>query len=230
MKHIYLIFSLLCFSQLGAQTNKFTLTPDPNMISFPLEGIEHVAYGKVSNKTGGTLELLWSREDLELPQGWSASICDNNICYGPSVHACPPEFPNTIEGHRDGIMDVHVIDSGEVEEAHIVMTVFEKEDTTSWAKADYLFNKIVSNKEVRNIYTRVYPNPAYNSFSVDFNAGLTKIELYNLLGGKVISYEAIQNRSYDISNLPAGLYFVKLFGPNKQLLRTIRLQKRTIKA
>ncbi len=229
MRIILLIVSFLYISHLAGQ-DKFLVYPNPNRIEFELEGKENIAYGKVKNTSDHTLELLWKRNDVELPQGWVALVCDGNTCYSSSVKACPEDNPNVVAPKREFNLDVHVIDSGDVKDAHIVMKVYEKDDTSSQVNADYLFNKILSNKDVKNIYAKVYPNPAVDRFTVDFNTGLTRIELYNILGRKISSFTAVQNRSYDISEYPDGLYMLKLIGPNNQVLRTIRLQKRSVKA
>ncbi|HEX5624679.1 MAG TPA: T9SS type A sorting domain-containing protein [Saprospiraceae bacterium] len=210
-----------------AQGPRFTVTPNPNMISFVSDMTDHNAHGRVKNHTGSSINMLWTREVLMLPTGWSTYICDINNCYAEHVGKCPENWPNVIRANDSSTLDVHVFDDGNAGEAHIVMWVYEKEDTTKKVKADYLFNKVLSNNQVQNIAVKVYPNPAFNSFSVDYNTGLTRIDLYSILGKKVTSYNPVQKSSYDISMLDDGLYFVKLIGPNEQMLRTIRLQKRS---
>jgi hypothetical protein len=227
MKYIYLIISILCVEVLVAQTPRFSVNPNPNSISFQADGTDHFAHGKVKNNTGAQINVLWTREILQLPVDWQTYVCDANYCYGPGLGKCPDNGPNKIKAGDSTTLDVHVTDNGTDGEAHIVMWVYEKEDTSKKIKVDYLFNKVLSNNQVKNIEIKVYPNPAYNSFSIDFNQGLNRIDFYSILGKKVTSYKAMQKTSYDISQLEDGLYFVKLIGPNEQHLRTIRLQKRS---
>jgi hypothetical protein len=229
MKYIYLIISVLCFSVAIGQNPKFTVKPNPNSVSFVPDLTDHIAHGSIKNLTNSSLNMLWTREILQLPQGWSTYVCDANYCYGDQVGKCPEQYPNKIKANDSTTLDVHVVDDGNDGEAHIVMWVYEKEDTSKKVKVDYLFNKVISNNDVKNIEIKVYPNPAYNSFSVDYNQGLNRIDLFTILGRKVISYKALPKSSYDISHLEDGLYFVTLLGPNEQMLRTIRLQKRSYK-
>lgn len=229
MKYIYLIFSLLCIHVGFAQSPKVSVNPNPNTIFFVPDMTDHFAHGKMKNKTNATINVLWTRQISMLPAGWSTYICDANNCYADHVDKCPYNNPNIIGANDSATLDVHIFDDGNMGEAHIIMWVYEKEDTLNKFRADYSFNKIVSNKDVKNIAIKVYPNPASNSFSVEFNTGLTRVDLYSILGKKVTSYPAIQKGSYDISWLDDGLYFVKLIGPNDQMLRTIRLQKRSYK-
>ncbi|MBK6545498.1 MAG: T9SS type A sorting domain-containing protein [Saprospiraceae bacterium] len=230
MKYSYLIISLLFVQVLVAQNTRFAVSPSPNTIFFVPDMTDHNAHGKIKNKTNANINMLWTREILMLPAAWSTYVCDANNCYADFVGKCPEGHPNIVKPNDSSTLDVHVFDDGNLGEAHIVMWVYEKEDTTKKFKADYSFNKVVtSNREVKNIETKVYPNPAYNSFSVEYNTGLTRIELYSILGKKVTSYQASGKISYDISFLDDGLYFVKLIGPNEQMLRTVRLQKRSYK-
>lgn len=227
MKYIYLIISLLCFDILLAQSPRFGVNPNPNSISFTPDMTDHNAHGRVRNNTSSTINIYWTREILQLPQDWSTLVCDANYCYSPGQGKCPEFNPNVIKANDSTILDVHVTDNGTDGEAHIVMWVYEKEDTAKKIKVDYLFNKSTSNNDVRNIAIKIYPNPSSNSFSIDYNHGLSRIDLYSILGKKVTSFKAMPKTSYDISQLEDGLYFVKLLGPNERNLKTVRIQKRT---
>lgn len=229
MKYIYLIVCILCLNGLVAQDQRFIVEPNPNSISFIPDMTNHKAHGSVKNKTTGTIKVYWVREIIELPIDWNTYICDANYCYSPELGKCPDNYPNVIKTNDSTILDVYVTDNGIDGQAHIIMWVFEKEDTSKKLRVDYLFNKVVSNNEVKNIEIKVYPNPTYNDLFIDFNQGLSRIELYTILGKKVSSFKAMQGESYDISPLLDGLYFVKLIDPNEQVLRTIRLQKRSFR-
>ncbi|MBK6861606.1 MAG: T9SS type A sorting domain-containing protein [Saprospiraceae bacterium] len=229
MKYIYLIICILCTNGLFAQNQRFIVTPNPNSISFIPDMTSHKAHGTVKNNTNGTIKVSWIREIIQLPVDWNTYICDANLCYSPLVGKCPDNYPNVIKANDSTLLDVYVTDDGTDGAAHIVMWVYEKEDTSKKLKVDYLFNKIVSNNEVKNIEIKVYPNPTYNEFFVDYNQGLTRIDLYSILGKKVTSFEAMQRKSYNTSHLMDGLYFIKLIGPNEQVLQTIRLQKGSLR-
>ncbi len=229
MKYSYLIISILCVELLFAQAPRYVVNPNPNSIFFTSDISDHFAHGRVKNNTNSQINILWTREILQLPAGWTTYVCDANNCYADFIGKCPDAYVNKVKANDSVSLDIHILDDGIEGEAHIVMWVYEKEDTSKKVKVDYLFNKVVSNNDFRNIEIKVYPNPAYNSFSVEYNQGLSRIELYTILGKKVTSYKAQQKSSYDISPLEDGLYFVKLVGPNEQMLRTIRLQKRSYK-
>ena len=68
---------------------------------------------------------------------------------------------------------------------------------------------------------KIYPNPASTIITIQFNYGLQNdisLELFNVYGQKVKGiHEGISpgnglDRTIDISNLSAGIYFVKIGG------------------
>lgn len=229
MKHIYLIISVLLCGSALAQNARFSVAPNPNTLYFTPDNSDHHIASHVRNHTNETLTMLWTREVLMMPLGWSTYVCDGNNCYADHVSKCPEIYPNYISPGDSSILDIHIYEDGNMGAAHVVMWVFEKDDTTKKVKVDYTFNKVVSNRDIKNIAVKVYPNPASNSFTVDYNAGLMRIDMVNLLGKRIRSYRPTPNASYDISDLEEGLYFIRLIGPNEQTLRTLRLQKRGIK-
>jgi hypothetical protein len=233
MKIFYPIFMLLLAVSFLEAQDRFKVSPSPCKLDFDIpdpDGItDHFCEAKMTNLTSQTLHMLWTREDLQLPQDWIGYICDNNYCYAPFAKKCPEDNPNNIEPNKYGILDVHVNTNDVPGEAHIVLYVFEKEDTTKKIKVDFLFNKITANREVRNIGIKIYPNPAQNTFTVEYNSGVNKIELISILGKKVAEYKTSPSKSYDISNLDAGLYFLRLIGPQDQIIKTIRLQKKSLR-
>ncbi|MEX0598064.1 MAG: T9SS type A sorting domain-containing protein [Candidatus Paceibacterota bacterium] len=58
----------------------------------------------------------------------------------------------------------------------------------------------------------VYPNPAKNSFTISENlSSNSKIEIVNTLGQVVLTTNAGDNQSVDVSNLEAGFYQVRVY-------------------
>lgn len=59
----------------------------------------------------------------------------------------------------------------------------------------------------------VYPNPAENFVKIQTNEDVTSIEVYNLLGKRVVS--AMKDRKrVEVSNLPKGVYLLKIKNNN----------------
>ncbi|APZ46124.1 hypothetical protein BW723_07350 [Polaribacter reichenbachii] len=56
----------------------------------------------------------------------------------------------------------------------------------------------------------VYPNPASEFVKITSQVELNKVEIFNLLGKKVISTSKLNNNNLDISSLSKGVYLMKL--------------------
>ncbi|MDQ3141771.1 MAG: T9SS type A sorting domain-containing protein [Bacteroidota bacterium] len=232
MRLIYCFILFVLSLSSNAQNSRFVANPNPSSIEFTVDPMnpDHAAYTSISNKARTSINLLWTREILLIPSEWETYVCDKNLCYGPPASRCPENQPNVLSVGDSMSISNHINDYGVQGEAHIVLWFFEKEDTINKLKVDFLYNRTTSNRDVKNIVIKVYPNPAQNSFTVEYNTGLNQIELYNLLGKKVANYKTAPNKSYDISALEDGLYLLKLIGHNNAHIKTIRLQKRSFKA
>lgn len=89
-------------------------------------------------------------------------------------------------------------------------------NTSSWAIDDVkkvtfdgAFNSIVNNQDVNNL--SIYPNPAKETITLH---GITEqntlVSIYSMDGAKMAEKCCSEGSSIDVSNLPAGLYFVRI--------------------
>ncbi len=216
-----------------AQTNKFVADVNPCLSQFTVDPNapgDHLCHNMVRNQSSGTLKLLWKREDVILPDMWEPTVCDNNQCWATFVKQCPSDYYNELKKGTTMLSDVHIYDAGISGEAYIKLKVYELDDTSSFINIDYLFNKQnVGTKNVRNIAVRMYPNPANATLNIDYNNGISRIEIYNLLGSKVLNYKSEPSKSYDIGMLEDGMYFVKFITTDEKVMKTLRLQKRSVR-
>jgi len=71
-----------------------------------------------------------------------------------------------------------------------------------------------------NVNFDVYPNPASDNIFVSTDAAVSTIEIVDLLGNILVSQNATKpNQSIDVSNLPAGVYSLRVT-TNKGNLKT----------
>jgi len=66
---------------------------------------------------------------------------------------------------------------------------------------------------------RVFPNPASTYFSISnielINSSLAELKLFNMYGAEVLRIKDLNNR-INISNIPSGIYIVRIVSENKQ--------------
>jgi hypothetical protein len=87
----------------------------------------------------------------------------------------------------------------------------------------YQVNALSANEFQTNEIT-LYPNPATDNFTIN-SAKLVNVEILNMLGKVVKSVNNVDNSTaIDVSNLEAGVYFVKVLGENST--ETIKLIKK----
>jgi len=61
----------------------------------------------------------------------------------------------------------------------------------------------------------LFPNPTQNKINVECNEPFNKIELYNILGKRVLSFDGLFTQtSMDLSELESGSYLIRLFYEN----------------
>ena len=94
----------------------------------------------------------------------------------------------------------------------------------------------LSNEQDKPCEIKVYPNPFTESITIDLNAnqeGVFKIEVYNMLGAKVVqavlnnSLNGIFENQIDLSEFPVGMYVLKTIysgkeGSKETLLKLIK--------
>jgi len=96
---------------------------------------------------------------------------------------------------------------------------FTYDDAGDWSYGGGFDNIVVTGNLSNSVFglktkISVYPNPSVNSFQVDlgkdFDLTNTKINIIDILGKSIASFNADQNASYDISKLQTGVYIVKI--------------------
>lgn len=66
---------------------------------------------------------------------------------------------------------------------------------------------------------KVYPNPANDKIYFESSReNIETVTIYNILGGRVVSYKGLEGNYLDVSSLPNGIYFVHL---NDRVLKKV---------
>lgn len=72
----------------------------------------------------------------------------------------------------------------------------------------------------------IYPNPATNYISIDRDDNVKEIAIFNLVGRKLASFDNVQKDiEYDVSNLPKGMYLVRVLDRSDKIITTQRVSK-----
>ena len=239
MKHTLLSLSLVLSTFFGARA-QLEVSPNPHIASYELDlsspgFVEAVAYGDLSNTSNNTILMRWEINVIDAPAAWKFAVCDGNQCYADFVTTNwdPTNFielPDTLTaGETGSTLDLHVRPNQTAGTAEIEIYLSSIDDpSTVIATAIYEITisdvSSVSQVAVQNL--RIFPNPSTDYFALSSSQGIQRIELYNIVGRQVRSYEVVEGRKYYIANLPDGMYLAGLIGNNGEVLRTMRISKR----
>ncbi len=223
---------------------QITITPEISTNIF--EGVHpnattdlpiHIA---VTNNSSDTVQLKWLRKvNGDCPVGWKTQVCDNNLCYNfnvssninPAIGLDAPFILKPVEtfdnfilhiwpGTSEGCCTID-IDFYDLKDTSVVAATAQFEVSVDMP------NCFVGTEETSPLSLRVFPNPASEYFTVSDNPHVKNITVTNLLRKRVRSFSFQSGNSYDISDLPDGMYLVSMKDGKNNVLKTQRLSKRS---
>ena len=161
------------------------------------------------------------------PISWFSWICDKNLCYDPSVNSCPPNKPNVLAAGDSMELQVHVNPANTEGSANYELNVIDDAgNVLSTINGQILVNSTTAVKDLNASKLTVYPNPTQDFFQVSDTPGLRYIELFNIVGSKMKSFDAIPQKQYYVGDMTDGIYLVRLVTSSGKIIKTIRLSKR----
>ncbi len=72
---------------------------------------------------------------------------------------------------------------------------------------------------------RVFPNPVTTTFEIGHSDRVTSIRVINMVGREVKDFDYADKATYDITELPAGMYLVQLQDKDAKVIHTQRVKK-----
>ena len=228
MVRLLLFFSAIFLFSL-AGIGQVTVTVDPS--SFVLTGnpLDHdIAYHiEVTNTSSSTASIYWSKSMTNHPSTWTSWICDKALCYPPETNANPASKPNVLAPGESFDLQVHMNpDSIEGTADYVVNIIDNLGNILTSISGEFIINTTTGIKENSLSKLTVYPNPATEYFKVSEIPNLKNIELFNIIGNKVRSFDAIPQKQYYVGDLTDGIYLVRLLSTSGKIIKTIRLSKR----
>jgi hypothetical protein len=204
-----------------AQVN-IVVAPDSVFVSLPAIEPEINLPSYITNNSGSTVTIRWTRVVEQEPQGWDHAFCDKNLCYFGTVSSKtfelvdgeigvlkPVFYPFEIAGV--GVMRLYYIS-----ETPGVMWA----DTAVYVAEAYELVGTAEAKLVKDI--AVFPSPAQEVLHVvTANATLKgKWRITDALG-KIWKYSDHENSTIagqiSVAQLPPGIYFLNVMDPDGRL-------------
>lgn len=181
----------------------------------------------VTNISNETLNLYWSKRTRNEPSPWADYICDKTTCWDSSFLSNPANKPNVMPAGDTFNIEVHLLPFQREGTGDYELNLMD-EDGNILATITGLFiiDQTTAVKDVSTSRLTVFPNPTTDFFEVSEAPGLRYVEIFNIVGNKVRSFDAVPQKQYYVGDLSDGIYLVRLTTASKKVLKTVRLSKR----
>lgn len=244
MKNALLILSFLISSFAAFAQSSLEIYPsNPVDYSFQIDlsdfWAEPIAHVSVTNRSTNILNLRWEREVIDAPVEWEYRICDTIACYPTSVTSNvviggQPNMPVPLAQDQHTLLDVHVLPRGVAGCGKVAIHLSDATDPNNIIETityNICIDPITSvNEPFDRNKLRIYPNPTANFISLTRNTVVRQLWVHNILGKRVRTFHTSYNGHYDLSDLPDGLYLVSMVDAEGNVLKTVRVSKRSIRA
>lgn len=228
MVRLLLFFSVLLLVPFTIR-GQVSITVDPlnfNLTGHPSQADIHydVIITNISNET---LNLLWSKRMRNNPAIWESYICDKTACWDESFNSCPADKPNILGPGDTMSIQVHLQSFQTEGTATYELNILDENGgIITTVNGVFTVDQSTSVKETSESKLTVFPNPTSEFFKVSDTPGLRYVEVFNIVGNKIKSFDAAPQRQYSVGELPDGMYLVRLMTSSKKVIKTIRLSKR----
>jgi len=184
------------------------LEPNPSINSnFSFNQLEVVGYSMLTNNSEDTVSYTWTRNIVQMTEGWSCAICDINLCYLDFVSS--QTF--TLLPEAQGNLDVHVYPNGIPGNAIVELHVVDNDDETNHVMGLYYFDQALSAPVRLTQNIKTYPNPVVDMLNIEAGHKVSRIEIFNIEGRRMMAERINGNGNVNLSGLPSGTFIMRMY-------------------
>jgi hypothetical protein len=201
----------------------FTVTRDsPSPIYVSIDSSADItSHFSINNQSSSTITLRLIRINVNLPSGWYTAMCDEHLCYSPTVDSTPwqtysPGLHTTLSAHfycnntpGSGCITIKVVmqNSSESHTADFCAVVWP------------VGIKPISTNATEFKLEQNYPNPFNPSTKINFSipkSDYVDLRVYDILGREVAvlvsgySQAGVYEVEWDARNFASGMYYYRL--------------------
>ncbi len=223
MKKQLLSFCFICSTLILAQAQSSVvfetnpLNASGSTTAALIEGIN-----RVKNVGTDTLKLAWKTVVIATQPSWQFSVCDVNQCWSPAVVG--KNF--SLAPGESARMNVDLTPNGKKGVGQVELRL-SLQSSPNTVIATGIYNYIIdvtANNDVEAVRVSVYPNPATEFIRLnDPTNSVAKISVMNVLGREIKLFYSNDDDSYNVSDLPAGIYLLRLSDRNNRVIKTLRI-------
>lgn len=226
MKRIVLnIFAFLTIS-VGAIAQ---IDINPASIVLQAEGIDEIYMDiLITNNSTESIDLFWIYEPGQnYPESWKTQLCDINLCYLWDSFSSSPSLPNTLEAGQEVKFTIKVQNINEglpiTGNSYGILRLFDDPEKTNEVAATA---GVTATVDFNNDDLVIYPNPTTEFFQLKNDANISSINIYNIVGRMVKTFNHQSGMVHDVTSLRTGMYLVRLENKEGEVVKSMRLSKK----
>lgn len=214
---LILVFSLIAqfsFAQLMFSETEFNET-------LPLDTEVELIFN-VTNSSTEAMTIKWERTENFPNDDWYSFMCDKQQCFIPSVS------DNQFNVDPNEVLEFKVTISASTNElGSVSFSIYDVNDPSNSGNVVFNVNDTSNNDYINVENVKVYPNPASDYIKLSNADGIATMEVFNIIGKKVKNFTDVQtDQAYNVSDLPKGMYMVRLLDDEGEALGTKRISIR----
>lgn len=220
--------SLLMFFLFAAMNLQGQVLYSPEMPEMIGDSDSHdiITEIQIINDKGEQQDIYWDIETVEVDPSWRFQMCDKNLCYLWGILTCPDDRPSDFAATDTANFMLHIDPRGAAGTGSLIvhiMSPFDNVIASIPVEINISLTSSVDNLDEADL--NIYPNPASDMFQIKNDEEIGKVTFFNIVGKKLSSYNHYSGKTYDVSHLNKGIYLVRLFDNNDNVLKVVRLNK-----
>lgn len=186
---------------------------------------------QISNTSSEEIKVFWELvEDDNFNKNWETYLCDINLCYTPFVRNCPTSSPNVFQANVDTLWRLHLKPENSSGQGVLTLRVFYVQDSGDSTLVDYPISIDISNTsnvlDIDLAELLIYPNPATDYIQIRNDESIKQINVYNVVGKQLRSFNHVAGQSHSVQDLNKGIYLVRLMNSQGEVIKSMKLSKR----
>lgn len=228
-------FAIIMLAMTHLMGQNIALRMDKGAVTGFAEDREIITSATLENTSSKSITVRWERVDESYDDGWTGSaVCDITNCHETDVYS--RSF--VLEAYETAQLNVRFYPNGRAGEAMVRLIAYVDGDSantvisgTYSASAQRSVGVLNTKFDPEDI--KVYPNPAPDYVMVsnlppnDFSS----VEVYNMLGKKMLSYTVTPQQAangvqrFDLSTLSKGIYMIRVFDSQMNVIHAKTISK-----
>ena len=170
--------------------------------------------------------VYWKLEKLYFSNSWQSQLCDLNLCYGFNVDKCSANKGNIFTAGATGLWTLHINPFSVQDSAIMLLKLYDDREFSNVIDSLPIYiniGTVSTNKVLATNEVTIYPNPTTDYFQISNKSKIGKVDIFNLIGKKVKTFEKYQNM-YAINDIRDGMYIVRVYDNRGKVMKVSRLK------